>query len=621
MGTAFEKTRINGLELRNRFVRSATWEGMASPDGACTPRLIDLYRELALGGVGLIITSHAYVEKQGQAGPWQLGIYGDELVEGLSRLAEAVHGQGGRIVAQLAHAGCFAAVKLTGQAARALSAAAAPEGTAVEELTADGIEALTAVFAEAGRRAREAGFDGVQIHAAHGYLLSQSLSPRFNRRSDAFGGPVGNRARFLLKVLRALRQRLGEDFPILVKMNCGDFLEGGLELEDSLEVARLLEKEGIDAIELSGGTFLSGPLNPSRTKVRSEEQEAYFREAARTFKREIGVPLILVGGIRSPKTRREAACRRMGGLLFHEPPPDPGAPAHQTLAGGRSAPGGLRFRQPVLRAGPGRGGDLLRHGRERAAGIGGESSHAERVSDDQGRDERRDRGAHHRQPAGKPDVAPNGGGLQGGRNGGLRGPGGQGPGDHRNREEFYRRRGHHPAAAGQEPRGRPAAHPGGGQVPQQHRDRTQARGRRHQRQLPGRRAGNGHGLPLPAGGQRGQPGAARGADRGHSRGRRHAAAAAPDRSAERPGDDHRRPAGQGRGRPSQGSGGRSDRARPAAGSGVEGRPAVPQRRAHAADAHDPQRDPPAAERGREDGPGGVRQVHRGPEGQGLHRAP
>lgn len=299
MSKVFEKTEIHGMKLRNRFVRSATWEGMATEEGASTPALRDLMAGLAEGRVGLIITSHAYIRKDGQAGTRQLGIYKDGLIPGLKEMAEAVHARGGTIVAQLAHAGFFANAKLTGTAPLALSEVQAFSKSPRQVLTPEDIRGIVKAFAEAGMRAREAGFDGVQIHAAHGYLLSQSLSPAFNKRTDAYGGPVENRARFLLEVLEALRKALGRDFPVLIKMNSRDFLEGGLELEDAVKVGRMLEDRGIDAIELSGGTFLSGELSPSRTKISSEDKEAYFRDAAKRFKETISVPLILVGGMRS----------------------------------------------------------------------------------------------------------------------------------------------------------------------------------------------------------------------------------------------------------------------------------------------------------------------------------
>jgi 2,4-dienoyl-CoA reductase-like NADH-dependent reductase (Old Yellow Enzyme family) len=299
MSKLFEKSTINGMALRNRFVRSATWEGMAGVEGGVTPKLTALMVELAKGSVGMIITSHAYVRKDGQAGPWQLGIYSDTLVDGLREMTRSIHQYGSKVVVQLAHAGFLASGKLSGQTPVALSLLEGYGKSPRNELTASGIQEIVEAFGRAGRRAKEAGFDGVQIHAAHGYLLSQSLSPAFNRRQDGYGGPVANRARLLLEVLKRLRTELGDDYPILVKMNSQDFLESGLSLEDSLKVGAMLDAGGIDAIELSGGTLLSGHLSPSRAKISSEEKEAYFKEAATAFKEKVTVPLILVGGVRS----------------------------------------------------------------------------------------------------------------------------------------------------------------------------------------------------------------------------------------------------------------------------------------------------------------------------------
>jgi len=166
-------------------------------------------------------------------------------------------------------------------------------------MTLEDIREVVEAFGRAAYRAREAGFDGVQIHAAHGYLFSQFLSPAFNKREDEYGGPLENRARALLEVLRRLKTEVGNDFPILVKMNSQDFIDDGLSLEDAVKVGAMLQKEGIDAIELSGGTPLSGKLGTIRKGIKSEENEAYFKDSAKAFKRVIEIPLILVGGIRS----------------------------------------------------------------------------------------------------------------------------------------------------------------------------------------------------------------------------------------------------------------------------------------------------------------------------------
>ncbi|MRR15580.1 MAG: NADH:flavin oxidoreductase [Deltaproteobacteria bacterium] len=299
MNELFGESHIHHMILSNRFVRSATWEGMAATDGAVTPKLCRTMAALATGGVGLIISSHAYVSPEGQAGPWQLGIYKDDLIAGLKEMTAAVHVAGGKIVAQLAHAGQAAAAAVSGRTPLVVSDFDGLMNSPRREMTAPDIQHIITAFADAAARARSSGFDGVQIHAAHGYLLNQFLSPAFNRRRDDYGGPLANRTRIIIDVLRAVRETVGSDFPILVKMNGQDFIENGLTLADSLQAAELLAAFGVDAIELSGGIVGSRKLMPSRTGINSVESEAYFREEARAFKKRIPVPLILVGGLRS----------------------------------------------------------------------------------------------------------------------------------------------------------------------------------------------------------------------------------------------------------------------------------------------------------------------------------
>jgi 2,4-dienoyl-CoA reductase-like NADH-dependent reductase (Old Yellow Enzyme family) len=299
MSKLFEPGLINGMTLANRFVRSATWEGMAADDGACTPKLIDMMVGLANGGVGLIITSHTYVSPEGQAGPWQVGVYDDKLIAGLEAMASAVHENGGKIVMQLAHAGYFANAKLTGQTPMAPSNAEGFAKGPRQEMSAADIQGVVKAYGAAAQRAQKAGFDGVQIHSAHGYLLSQFLSPAFNQRKDEYGGDIRNRARALVEVLQEIRLTVGKDYPVLVKMNCQDFIENGLRPEDSLQAGKMLAENGIDAIELSGGVLIGGKLNPSRMGIKSEEKEAYFQNEARAFRGQVNVPLILVGGNRS----------------------------------------------------------------------------------------------------------------------------------------------------------------------------------------------------------------------------------------------------------------------------------------------------------------------------------
>lgn len=299
MDILFENTEINGMKLANRFVRSATWEGMATAEGAVTPKLIDTMAALAKGSLGLIITGHSYVQPEGQAGPWQLGIHKDELIPGLQEMTDAVHAAGGKIVMQLAHAGHFAPGKLTGRTPVVVSNYDGLSRSPRKELTAKDISELVAAFAAAASRARSAGFDGVELHSAHGYLFSQFLSPLYNRRSDGYGGSIENRSRIHVETVRAIRKAVGNAYPLLVKMNCRDFAEGGLVLEDALVAAGQMVEAGVDAIEVSGGLLTGGKLSPSRPGINKPEKEAYFREELRAFRKQITVPLILVGGNRS----------------------------------------------------------------------------------------------------------------------------------------------------------------------------------------------------------------------------------------------------------------------------------------------------------------------------------
>lgn len=300
MSILFEPTIINGMSLANRFVRSATWEGMAATDGTCTARLIDLMAKLAEGGVGLIITGHSYVSREGQAGPWQAGIHDDSTVRGLTQMTDAVHRHGGRIAVQLAHAGAHAATSLSGSGAIGPSAVQKDGAAICREMNQGDVDRIVRAFGDAAARAKRCGFDAVQIHAAHGFLLNQFLSPAVNQRTDKYGGTLANRCRIVLEVLNGVRQTVGRDYPVLIKLNSEDFVEGGFSVEDMLEASELLEKAGIDAIEVSGGsTRAASRYHPARLGAVAKENEGYYRDAARRFKQRMRVPLILVGGIRS----------------------------------------------------------------------------------------------------------------------------------------------------------------------------------------------------------------------------------------------------------------------------------------------------------------------------------
>lgn len=303
MSKLFEPTSINGMAIANRFVRSATYEGMANDDGSCTQKLIDYMASLAKGGVGLIITGDAYVRPDGQALPRQMGAYSEDLLPGILEMTRAVHDEGGKIAIQICHAGCLASPQSAVATTIGPSIFRIGDRKPCREMTAEDIDEVIASFAHTADLAKRAKFDAVQIHAAHGFLLSEFLSPFFNKRRDGYGGGIENRARIVLEVLRSIRKAVGKQYPILVKINSEDFLDGGFTINDMLNVSSMLEHAGIDAIEISGGISLPiGKFTPSRPGKIKPEGEGYYLNAARRFKRKIGVLLMLVGGIRSYET-------------------------------------------------------------------------------------------------------------------------------------------------------------------------------------------------------------------------------------------------------------------------------------------------------------------------------
>ncbi|MFX1520968.1 MAG: NADH:flavin oxidoreductase [Promethearchaeota archaeon] len=300
MAKLFETTTINGLTISNRFIRSATWMGMANQDNTVSPKLIDVMVELVKGGIGLLITGYATVRKDGISVPWQLGNYSDDHLTGLTKMVDAVHKARGTIVNQIAHGGVHTIPALSGAQPMGPSIIDGPEGPICKEMSKNDILEIVRAFGEAAARAKKAGFDGVQFHAAHGYGLSQFLSPFYNKRTDEYGGSIENRARIIMETYQSVRNAVGEQFPVLVKLNAADFLEGGLNTDDMLQVAKMLEEAGIDAIEISGGTIKAVlERNYNTSFSRTQKEEVYYREAAKRYKEKIDVPLILVGGIRS----------------------------------------------------------------------------------------------------------------------------------------------------------------------------------------------------------------------------------------------------------------------------------------------------------------------------------
>ncbi len=296
----FTATELRGLTLRNRIFRSATWEGLADKRGCVTQRLVDLYRELAEGGCGLLISSFTNVLEDGSTIPGSMGLFHDRQNKGVGQLAEAVHQANGKLCLQLVHGGGQASSKLCGGQPLAPSAVETklfPE--LPREMTLEDIKRTVAAFAAAAQRAKQSGCDAVQLHAAHGYLLSQFLSPHTNRRQDQYGGDIKNRSRFLLEVVEAVQNAVGKGYPLLVKLNGCDNLADGLTLEDATKVAKLLDTAGIAAIEVSGGTPISGDMNPVRMAHESGDEMAYNVILSRTIRQQVDCPIIAVGGIRS----------------------------------------------------------------------------------------------------------------------------------------------------------------------------------------------------------------------------------------------------------------------------------------------------------------------------------
>lgn len=307
MATLFEETTINGMTLRNRMVRSATWEGMCEQDGRPTERLINCYKDLAKGGIGLIITGYAFVRLDGKSNPGQMGIHTDNFADDYKKMTQAVHEAGGKIAVQLVHGGGQSNAEIAGRQPFAPSAVKVnqfPEMPA--ELTRDEISKIITAFGEAARRAKSWGFDAIQLHGAHGFLINQFLSPLTNRRTDEYGGSIENRSRFLLEVYRNVRETVGADYPVLIKLNASDHVDGGLEIDDSVYAAKKLAEAGINAIEVSAGTSASGEKSPVRRKINKSEKEAYNLKLALRIKEAVSCLLMVVGGFRSYRVAEKA---------------------------------------------------------------------------------------------------------------------------------------------------------------------------------------------------------------------------------------------------------------------------------------------------------------------------
>ncbi len=299
MKKLFEEITLGKIPVRNRLVRSATHEYGGTEDGLYTPHIFHLYQGLAKGGVGLIISGMVGIDANARLVPTMIKAYDDSFVPGLKELADAVHTHGCKLVMQISH--CGAKVKQTDSGEDPVGMSSLPDRPekTIRELTTGQLAQVVASFAATAARCKSAGADGVQIHGAHGYLISQSLSPIFNRRTDAYGGPIENRARLLFEVYRAIRAAVGEDYPVWIKINSSDVSEGGLTFDECAWVCSQLDDMGINAIELSGGIGISRESAAARL-VKEEKDEGYFFDEALELAGKIKADVISVGGYRTP---------------------------------------------------------------------------------------------------------------------------------------------------------------------------------------------------------------------------------------------------------------------------------------------------------------------------------
>jgi 2,4-dienoyl-CoA reductase-like NADH-dependent reductase (Old Yellow Enzyme family) len=341
---------LGPVTLRNRVLKAATFEGM-SPRNLVSNSLIEFHRRIAAGGVAMTTVSYIAVSRDGMGAPAEIYIH-DAAAEGLGRIAEVVHGEGARISAQLGHAGAVGLVR--GKRVLGPSKARTLAGTPVQQISKDGIDEVVGLFAAGVRMLARAGFDCVELHFGHHYLVSAFLSPRWNKRTDEYGGSVENRARLarrILSAVSAVRDVEATSMAITAKLNMTDGVRGGLAPADSMRVARLLQGDGgLDAIELSAGgsqlnqmfmfrgdaprkemaAVLRGPQRlgfrlAGRALFRAYPfEEAYFLPLAREFRAGLKVPLILLGGITTTAAISRAMAEgfefvAMGRALLREP--------------------------------------------------------------------------------------------------------------------------------------------------------------------------------------------------------------------------------------------------------------------------------------------------------------
>lgn len=290
MKTVFDGLAFPGFEARNRIAAASVGRNLADINGHVPDDLYNIYRELAEGGAGIIITEMTMVSKNDYPVPGFTRLQDDAVVPEYRKLADVAHRSGSVIVAQLAFGGYFRA--------------GSQEQVSPDDLTEGELAGIARDFVLAAARAKEAGFDGVELHCAHGFLLNKVMSPAFNHREDEYGGNVENRCRLTLEIIRGIRERCG-DFPILAKVNSTDGRPDGILEEESVAICKLLEAAGVCAIEASG-------MDASVAKIKPGDTEGYFAPFGKELKKNVSVPVILTGGHRSvehmERLLNEGAC-------------------------------------------------------------------------------------------------------------------------------------------------------------------------------------------------------------------------------------------------------------------------------------------------------------------------
>lgn len=285
------------LILNNRLVLPPMATSKSGDNGEVSKELLEYYDEKSKGGyISLIIIEHSYVNPQGKASKGQLSIADNSDMEGLKKLAKIIQKNGSKVIMQINHAGSATNKDITGYEAVGPSAVENPRKKEIpKELSKEEIKEIIKNFKDAAKRVKDAGFDGVEIHSAHGYLLNQFFSPLTNKRNDEYGGNVLGRIKIHLEIIEAVKEAVGKDFPILLRLGASDYMEGGITIEDSKIAALEFQKAGIDILDISGG--FCGYTVPGL------EGQGYFSKLSEAIKEVVSIPVILTGGV----TEAEAA--------------------------------------------------------------------------------------------------------------------------------------------------------------------------------------------------------------------------------------------------------------------------------------------------------------------------